>query len=118
MFIFSPTPNDLINILSLIEIFSLIFLGKWTITCSENRPDFPVTIPFAFFASPLIIVASLPTHDKIFNPRLPASLGYLIDTPGCIQSASQPNAESPIDTLWTIDPQLGNKKGEPFESNL
>ena len=25
----------------------------------------PVTIPFAFFASPLIIVASLPTHDKI-----------------------------------------------------
>ena len=118
LLIFKPTPIDLIKILSLMDIFSLIFFGKWIITCSENLPDLPVTIPLVLLASPLIIIASFPTQDNIFKPLLPASFKYLIDTPGWIQSASHPKAESPTDTLWTTDPQLGKRNGLPSESSL
>ena len=81
-FIFKPTPNDFIKILSLIEILSLTLFSKCIIICSENLPDLPDTNPIEFLASPFIIIASLPTHDKIFKPLLPPSLGYLIETPG------------------------------------
>jgi hypothetical protein len=85
-----PTPRERITILSLIANFVRTALGKCTMTCSEKRPDLPVTTPLAPLPSPLITTASLPTQAKMFSPRLPFSDGNAMLTPGCTQSASHP----------------------------
>ena len=85
-----PTPQAFTTILSLMAIFSRCAFGIWTITCSEKRPDLPVTTPRAPLPSPVITMAVLPTQAKMLRPRFPRSLGNAMLMPGWMQSAIQP----------------------------
>ena len=73
----------------------------------------PVTVPVAPCAAPRTTVARLPTQAKTLRPRFLSGWGCAMLIDGCTQSADQPNALSPTETLVTIPPKAGQRKGVP-----
>ena len=109
--------------LSLGKSFSKISVEKSASMCSIP-PCLPVTVPLAPFASPDVMVAWLPTHERTLNAVLAAcpwrgSLSLFSRlAPGSTWSASHPHAGSPTLRLYVMPPVPGRIWGLPVAEIL